>query len=161
MKRFLPVILLVLVAGAGILFVIASQAQYSPQQAALSAYLRYYSTQAHGITVKAIVKAARPDRFTAGMSGPVIGQSPYYRTDVSYAGGSRMDEALRPVPYPPLEMSCVLIGAEQGDTVVFVAMHQDMYNADWLVHQARAAWPGDELNAQLATVGCDFPANLE
>jgi hypothetical protein len=50
----------------------------------------------------------------------------------------------------------VLLGSGQGNRVIFVALHQDLYNAYWLVHDAKNPWPGDALQAQLAEVGCEF-----
>jgi hypothetical protein len=70
-------------------------------------------------------------------------------------------ESNRPIPYPPEELQCVLlgVGVGEGEEMVFLALHNDMYSGDWLVHQSKSAWPGDELKAQLGAVGCDLPAN--
>jgi hypothetical protein len=53
---------------------------------------------------------------------------------------------------------CVLLGSQHGDAVVFEALHRDLYNAQWLVHEAIKAWPGSELQAQLDAIGCTLNA---
>ena len=159
--RSKPVVLVALLLAAFLVIaaLIFSQALYSPSEAALSSYLRYYSSSHSGATVKAIVTARSPSRFTADMSGLVIGDSPYYNTDLGKGGATRESQGQRALPYPPDELRCVLLGSSQGDDVIFVALHRDLYNADWLVHQAQDRWSSEALQAQLSAVGCDFPAN--
>jgi hypothetical protein len=46
-------------------------------------------------------------------------------------------ESLRPLPYPPRDAWCVELrrsALEEHDWVV-VALHADLYNADWVVHE--------------------------
>ncbi len=42
-----------------------------------------------------------------------------------------------------------------GDRLVFVALHQDLYNAAWIVHEAAAGVGEVELRA----LGCDTVAD--
>jgi len=109
--------------------------------------------------VKGVATARRASAFEAAMSTKVYGDSGYYRTDVAY---SRTNVGQRPLPFPPRELWCVWLepaGVEGGARrVVFVALHQDLYGGDWLLHEA----PGPELSRQcqaiLEAVGCDTGA---
>jgi hypothetical protein len=66
---------------------------------------------------------------------------------------------LRPLPFPPEEVWCVLLGRGSQATssgVVFVALHQDIHNADWVVHEtAGDPFSPDSLNAASA-IGSDL-----
>lgn len=64
---------------------------------------------------------------------------------VGYAAG-------RPVPYPPNDLWCVqLTGADSAaPKVILVALHQDIFNAEWIVHEVT------DPETVLATVGCQF-----
>jgi hypothetical protein len=48
----------------------------------------------------------------------------------------------------------LLTGSIGQQSIVFVVLHEDMYNPDWLVHEARTPWPSDELHGILDTIGC-------
>ena len=65
------------------------------------------------------------------MSSKVDGDTIYYQTDSSSRG--------MPLPFPAKEMWCVLLEIDDLSGVtsyrgVFVGLHMDMYNADWVVH---------------------------
>lgn len=154
MKRMLPTMFLVLVAVVVILIVIASQSGQSRRDAALSRYLVYFNPIARGVQVTAFVHAQHPTNFTKEMSGLIVGNS-VYRTDVSYTGDNSAS-GQRPPLLPSSDVSCALLTGSSGQQwIVFVVMHEDMYYTDWLVHEARTPWPGDELRAILDTIGCD------
>ena len=154
MKRFIAAMFLVLVVVIVILIIVVSQRGYSPRDTALSRYLVYFNPIAHGVSVSTIVRASHPAKFTPEMSGPVVGNSAYYQTDVKYATNDSNGGA-RALPYPSNDLSCVLLTGSSGQQwIVFVVLHEDMYNADWLVHEARTTWPSDELRGILDTIGC-------
>lgn len=107
------------------------------------------------------VKAEYPDEFIAETSGAVYGNSVYYQT-VDNAGeteelpsltdaGNLTGGSLRPVPYPPVELWCIGLLDENGQqsTILFLALHQDLYNADWLIHT-----PATDVQRLLNAVGC-------
>ena len=161
-----PLIYLVVIAlaiGAVVLAVVAVQSLNSPQQAALSEYVRNQYAIQPGLVVSQVVQAGHPDQFTPDMSGPVVGSSNFYQLSTSAPQGTatanqaQPPQPLRPLPYPPTQLVCVLLGSNKGASVVFVALHQDAGNAQWLVHQARYPWPSDQLRAQLDTLGCVIP----
>ncbi|MCL4504841.1 MAG: hypothetical protein M1140_02300 [Chloroflexi bacterium] len=153
MKRFVYILLLMLCVAVGILVITIVGSMNPSQQTTLNAYLRYYAPSEPGLRVLQSVRALRPTLFTPEMSGLVFGVTSHYYVDVPPSSGWI---AGRPLPYPPEQMYCTVLESSRGQSVVFVALHGDDYNADWLVHQSRAPWPSGELNAQLASVGCQF-----
>ena len=161
MKRFVAVIALPIMALVILGIIFASQSWYTPHQVALSNYLAARGRP--GTTVKAMVQASQPSNFSREMSGAIVGDSVYYQVSqqdafslVATPGGIGQPSSKRPLPFPPETLWCVLLGSSQGDAVVFVALHRDMYNAQWLAHEAKNAWQGDELKAQLGAIGCEF-----
>jgi hypothetical protein len=120
--------------------------------------------------VRQISQASLPQHFTAALSGASYADSPYYRTTNHYRepadpslpgpGASRLhffSEFGRPLPFPPERLWCVLL--DPGDLgarrTVFVALHQDLYNAGWIVHEGPAGASDTDLGAALARLGCD------
>ncbi len=126
-------------------------------QARLNQYLAY-AYPSGGASVKAIARARRPWAFSQALSGSAYGDSVYFQTDT----GPTWTETdnLRPLPYPPKELWCVRLDPEAGEseaapTVVFVALHMDIYNADWLVHTGRQGPATPAGQNALSAVGCD------
>jgi hypothetical protein len=116
-----------------------------------------------------ITPSSRPSRFTTDWSKVSYGDSPYYRTTNHYqlsaaptlaaSGANRIhffSESGRPLPFPPERLWCVLLdpGDLEARRVVFVALHEDLYNADWIVHEGPAGVSGIELDASLDSLGC-------
>jgi len=75
----------------------------------------------------------------------------------------------KPLPYPPDDLRCVLLQASGSHNkpfdsanagtgsqyaVVFVGLHNDLYNGAWVVHESAYHFPSPELNATLEEVGC-------
>jgi hypothetical protein len=110
---------------------------------------------AGGVQVLAAIRARSARRFDAEMSGPVFGGSAYYQTDFGPVWTER--DNLLPLPYPPREMWCVLLkdstaaNGSDATRVVFPALHMDIYNADWLVHETS---PDRDAGQMLDAVGC-------
>ena len=103
--------------------------------------------------------ALKPSAFDAAMSAKVYGVSGYYRTDVAYG---EKNAGQRPLPFPPRELWCVWLepaGVEGGASrVVFVALHQDLYGGDWLLHEVPGPALSTKCRAILEAVGCDLGA---
>lgn len=145
---------LVLVAVLAVLIIIVATRGPSPRDTALSRYLVYFNPIVQGVRVTSFVHASHPTKFTAEMSGSVVGDS-VYRTDVRYSGDTG-GYGSRPLAYPSIDVSCVLLTGSSGQQwIVFVVLHEDMYFTDWLVHEARTPWPSDELRTTLDTIGCN------
>lgn len=67
------------------------------------------------------------------------------------------NNGLRALPYPPKEVWCVVLkGGEPGARVIFVALHSDLYNAAWIVHEPDGAPGSRELAGALSEIGCDL-----
>jgi hypothetical protein len=98
------------------------------------------------------------------------GKGTFYRSDARYVRrtptpglfGLSTRMSLRPLPYPPTEVWCVLLRLGNGESgssnvasrVVFVVLHQDLYNAAWVVHEAEMLSLSSDLEADLAELGC-------
>jgi hypothetical protein len=122
----------------------------------------------HGLSALMVVRAARPANFAPEMSAAVIGDSARYRTDADFSGqqqseldrlqsqtayetfGYDAQDPRMPLPYPPQEVWCVRAGDGGTPTVLFVALHQDLYNGAWLVHEADTS----ALAEALPRLGC-------
>jgi hypothetical protein len=118
--------------------------------------------------------AARPGPFDANFSAASVGASFVFRISRGYRSGATPNPLIlstsplpagvgegasgsRAVPFPPSDVWCVLLEAEGGNgRVIYLARHEDMYNAEWIIHES-AGSPGDAaLAARLAAVGCDL-----
>lgn len=64
----------------------------------------------------------------------------------------------RPIPYPPTEVRCVLLKLASTDTyfVVFANLHQDIYNAQWIIHEGEKAPFSQTFLERVASFGCDL-----
>jgi hypothetical protein len=127
-------------------------------QARLDQYLAYAHPSAD-VAVQTTVHAEKPWSFDKGMSGGAFGDSVYFQTD----SGPTWTEVgnLLPLPYPPRDLWCVLLNEEPTaeeplHSVVFVALHMDMYSGDWLVHEAPQEPTAPNLRASLAAIGCEL-----
>jgi len=94
----------------------------------------------HGTYYHTLDGMARPVIVSTPTPLPLVDATPAPTPDLSglmgFPGGSMYG---KPLPYPPTYAACVLI--ERGDQyeVVILAQHQDMYNADWVLHATRLA----------------------
>jgi hypothetical protein len=178
MKRRILTILLVLtmLAAAGIVVVHSLQERLPAQaQAALDRYLSSENAvSSRPVAVRQVVRAIRPGRFDALFSSASIGDSFYFQTSRGYrsaaipsplilttsplpSGTSEGGRGGRALPFPPRDLWCVLLNeAGENGRVVYLALHEDLYNADWIVHEGAGA-PGDAMLAtRLAAVGCNL-----
>ena len=158
-------------------------------EAALNGYMRYRQSplSSHTLSIAQIAFASNPSRFDAEMSGASFGGRLLYRTTYNYRADevassshapttpSQLNDSLlsdslkfnyfpsigsHPIPFPPAEVWCVALNEEgQSIRIVFVASHQDLYNADWLVHEPHAYTTG-ELKRWLGDIGCNLELAL-
>ena len=168
MRRSILIAVLILLAAIGVvvLAVLPDKAGLAAGcQAALDQYLAYKNEPE--LRMQSADKASKPSSFHPEMSYTSFGNSVFYQTDENYQEASSEAEPtpissisdLRPLPFPPEEVWCVLLGRGSQATssgVVFVALHQDIHNADWVVHEtAGDPFSPDSLNAASA-IGCDL-----
>lgn len=117
-------------------------------------------------------RAATPSQFTAALDYIAFGDSLYYQTDEDYGPQPAADAQAtalwsvatkRPLPFPPEELWCARIEAQgdsqaAGDGIVFVALHQDIHQAEWAVHESLAGPFSADSLALATTLGCDIQA---
>lgn len=141
----------------------------------VSDYLAYKGWTGQ-VTIKQSVKARAPYNFTEAMNLSTYGEGPYYTVDTSSnfnqnvttphpTKGSGNETANsfrtgRPIPYPPKEVWCVLLQRHtaEDDTFhfIFANLHEDMYNAEWIVHVGEQASFSPTFLERIASVGCDL-----
>ena len=103
----------------------------------------------HGVEIVHYVQARLPQNFRAEMSAASYGNTPYYatthRANPNYPGQ-------KPLPYPPDDVWCVKLKSTDPAVppMVVLALHQDIYNADWVMHEVT------DPAAVATTVGCTF-----
>ncbi len=175
--KYAPVIVLTILvlATAIVVAVLIAREQMLPSEAqtALNEYVFYrQSLPSESAIVERVVRAALPSHFTADMSSASYGSSNFYHTTHDYREPIAVDlsnsaiitpsvqyvGASRPIPFPPVDVWCVLLKPANSSLpqVVFISLHQDLYNADWLVHEPPADLGPRALNDKLAAVGCNL-----
>ena len=156
----LPLVLLAVWVGMEV----AERGSHARWRVELDKYLAYKSTSAGQVTVVRTARARRPWQFGADgvraqiLSQTTFGDQPYYRVDRTYREGWN---GPRPLPYPPQQAYCVLLEQKHsaeglGYMVVLVALHQDLYNAAWVVHEGGEAPYAAQFVAGLSEIGCDL-----
>ena len=169
-----------------VLLFVHSQNLPDGAQAAVNAYIQYRqpSISLETLAIGQTAYAGNPSQFDAQMSGASFGESRFYRTtytyqnepavDVTYAStSSSQNDALAlsdslkvtayrkngtvPIPFPPVELWCVVLNeAAKPPSVAFVALHRDLYYAEWLVHEPSSYADIGELNRRLSSVDCNL-----
>lgn len=180
MKRLFRIALIMLAPtelAAVVLFSTHPPGSPDPVESAVLAYLRYQDVVAQPTgaagSLGQIVSAANPAHFTPQLSQASFSSGTYYQTTHNYQTrrqsglsatatpwpGELSDagKKLRPLPYPPVSAWCVRVRASGRPAlgVVFVAYHQDLYNAAWVVHEPAAETIG-QLRSDLSSLGCDL-----
>jgi len=136
-------------------------------------YIRYRYSPSRAVTIQQIARSSVPSHFTPAMSRATFGDSTFFRTTYGYSAqagidlpgfptvtpgtsGSPSGGGSRPVPFPPMDVWCVLLKdtGQSSPAIVFVALHQDLYSADWLVHEPQG--DAKEIADALSKIGCDL-----
>lgn len=160
MRRIvLLVIPLLLLVGLGIAVVAQTQDGDGglpfDSQARLDQYLadRFWPGT---MGVQSVAQAHKPWRFTEEMTSGAFGDSVHFQT-------TQYSDTLSALRFPPDQVWCVLLEREgltveeaPPSMVVFAALHMDMYNADWIVHEAEGSPSSPEVRSILSTIGCDL-----
>ena len=175
MNHLFRVILVLCLATSAVAVLIISNNRANPRlshEVALEEYVAYQrATTLPTLTIRQYAQARLPQNFRPEMNKASFGNSIYYRTyqrynahpDVSvwpltltattvptltrwYGGPSK------PMPYPPNDLWCAQLSSPDpaAPKVVVVGLHQDMYNAEWIVHEVT------DPETVLAAVGCKF-----
>jgi len=78
------------------------------------------------------------------------------------AGGVELNgkesQSAVPLPFPPEDLWCALVktSARDGEIswVVYIAKHQDLYSANWIVHESSRSITDPQLIEDLKNIGC-------
>jgi hypothetical protein len=176
MNHLFRVILVLCLAIVAVTVVIISNNRANPRpshQLAVEEYVVYRrATGLPTLTIKQYTKARMPQNFRPDMSEKSFGNATYYQTghrydqqsdasiwpftvtattvptltQMSYGGG-------KPLPYPPNDLWCAQLSSSDPGVpqVVLAGLHQDIYNAEWIVHEVT------DSQTVLASIGCKFP----
>lgn len=123
----------------------------TPWRTELDRYLALYN--AESFTLIAAVSAKHPERMQRMAGFAPLDQSVYYRADASTTGELVGNDARRPLPYPPTAIQCVTLQDRRGERhLLLIARHADLYNADWLIHEATG--DAEKTDHTLAAIEC-------
>jgi hypothetical protein len=100
------------------------------------------------------VQASQPTEYTASMSSESYSERAIFST--SNGTGGQYTSNMLPVPYPPEVVWCVLLQNDSQQRVVYVALHNSLYNADWIVHVSPQPYQSPALQTSLSKIGCSF-----
>jgi hypothetical protein len=126
-------------------------------RSALNHYIAYKtSPPAAMITLERSVQAGQPWRFRTDMSSATYGDCFYF--DVSNCDTIKQALPDPPLPFPPEDLWCALLQSTASDHearwVVYIARHEDLYNAGWIVHESSRSLSDPLLADDLASIGC-------
>ena len=177
MNRLLRVILVLSLPAMAIVALVISNKRANPgpsYASAVAAYAMFQrSTMSRPLTITQSAEARLPQNFQVSMSKASFGESVYYKTTNRYYGTNESSWAgvgmptktpapvtaydyrpTMPIPYPPNDLWCVQLTSPDPAVpkAILVALHQDIYNAEWIVHEVT------DPEAVLAAVGCKFSA---
>lgn len=175
MNRLVRVILALSLPVIAIVALVISNNRVNPSPPYASAVQAYAMHQrltlSRPLTITQYTQARLPQNFQASMSRASFGESVYYRTtnryyradESSWAGLGRPTKTpsnyltydhrpTMPIPYPPNDLWCVQLNSPNPAVpkAILVALHQDIYNAEWIVHEMT------DPDTVLAVVGCQF-----
>ncbi|MCP4287532.1 MAG: hypothetical protein GY792_24350 [Gammaproteobacteria bacterium] len=115
--------------------------------------LAEYLTIKGGAAVLHIERAKTPWNFVSALSETSYGRGIHFRADVVFGGSG----GYLPVYYPATDLWCVQIEDGAGmKKIVFVALHDSLYNAEWLVHEGHHILLADRAQT-LETLECALP----
>ncbi len=104
-----------------------------------------------------IVQASNPRALTAEMSAASYGDGSYFVMSHDLNTNNLTGDNLRFLPFPPQELWCALLTKQQQPLrIVFIAEHEDLYRAIWVIHETSDDLAADTTTNILAQVGCVF-----
>ena len=154
-KRLLIYIPTLLVIGVMVALLLLTNRQPPKWKTALDQYLTYLrSTGQPSYQLVSAVSASLPANFTPLMSAESFSDSVIFQTDLNTNDPS--SAGTQPIPYPPDQVWCVLLKDGGQQHVVYIALHNSLYNADWIVHTSADPWGSSELQNSLDRLSCIF-----
>jgi hypothetical protein len=160
-KRSLIVIPLLAVIILVVLILVIDSQRTPAWRVKINHYLTFLRETNHpAYHVESIASAAQPSNFSASMSAETYSDTPLFQTS-SFSSSSVATE-LEPLPYPPEQVMCVLLHDGSQLQLVYVALHNNLYNADWVVHISPDPWGSQVIQFNLSSIGClitELPVN--
>jgi hypothetical protein len=104
--------------------------------------------------IASTASATQPDNFTETMSAETYSDTQLFQTSVS--NNTTITAELEPLPYPPEQVICVLLNDGGQLNLVYVALHNNLYNADWIVHISPDPWDSQVTQSNLSSIGCQL-----
>lgn len=179
MNRLFRVILVLCLPTIAVAAVLIWNNRANPRpsyEVAVEEYVGYRRlTSIPTLTIKQYVQARLPQNFRPDMSETSFGNSIYYVTNQRYdqrynektdvgvwpltATATTVptitrwyDGPSKPMPYPPNDLWCAQLSSPDpaAPKVVVAGLHQDIYNAEWIVHEVT------DPETVLSKVGCEF-----
>jgi hypothetical protein len=121
------------------------------------------------LSVERTVQANRPWQFRADMSGASYGGCYYFSASYCYRSDQLPPSrpihigSTQPMPFLPDNIWCALVQSNSGENenrwVVYITRYQDLYNADWIIHESSRSLLDPRLADDLATIGCSALLN--
>lgn len=147
LPRIFILLLILVIPFTLLLFFFLNERQFpADAQDDLTQYLTYATVHPSPPTLQATLRAPLPQNFTQALSQTSFGNNFYFQSDDGYGkppGG-------KPLPYPPTTLWCLqLTYADAPPRVILLALHEDLYNAEWIIHDI------DPSSKTLSRIGCD------
>ena len=110
----------------------------------LIGHLARLSAEEDAVRLLAVKRAPMPDLFDGHLSHAERGNESY---------------TAKPLPYPPDTFYCIQMEHRYGRSaprrqLLYVALHRDLHNADWILHEGDYEPFGVELVLDLRALGC-------
>lgn len=149
---YIPVLAVVLLVAALLLVNHLTTPQWKVR---LDQYLAFqHSSGEPAYHLVSAVQASQPAQFTASMSSESYSESAIFGTSMGV--GEQFISQMLPLPYPPETVWCALLKGDSQQQVVYIALHNSLYNADWVVHIPPQAFESPAIQTNLTRIGCRF-----
>jgi hypothetical protein len=156
-KRSLITIPILIVFIIVLAFVWLNHQQTPALQLTLIRYLIYLNkTVHHTCRALSISAATTPANFTPAMSAESYNGSVIFETTRPQSVDYSL--SLEPIPYPPEQVMRVLSEVDNQPQLVYVALHNSLYNAGWIVHVSNDPWGSPALRSHMDALGCAIDA---
>ncbi len=138
LRRTILLVLLIVIPLTIFIFFYLNELKFPlDAQDDLAQYLAYQPAHPSPPQVETMLRAKTPLNFSEEMSLISYADSVYFRTTNGYESDT---SGLKPLPYPPDDIWCIKTTyAEIPFRIVVLALHSDLYNADWIVHDIGAS----------------------
>ena len=146
----IPLLVLVVIGATLLVLSLNRPPEWRVELSAYQTYENVVSSQRPELVSS--VRASQPWNFTPEMSQAAFSDGSIFMT--TFAPNQTTPVGIQPLPFPPEQVWCVQLREGAQSQMVFVALHSDIYNADWVVHIPAGVWGSSQLQATLDSLGC-------